>query len=133
MAISEPKEHSALVRGSHDVGDSSVDVVTVSDLIEHLGESESADPPSIGQLMRNSDVSRDWKDGRQDRMCDDNTPPDVQTEDWQLPPVEEDAMVVGAVGSAAPWFLTGWAGEVEVEFKIPTYGMPGYNLGCIGI
>ena len=116
----DPIEHSALVRGSHDVGESSVDGVTVSDLIEHSGVRESADPPSIGQLMRNSDVSRDWKDGRQDRMCDDNTPPDVQMEDRQLPPAEEEAIVVGAVGSAAPWFLTGWAGEVEVEFMIDT-------------
>ena len=23
---------------------------------------------------------------------------------------------MGAVGSAAPWFLTGWTNEVEVEF-----------------
>ena len=28
--------------------------------------------------------------------------------------------VVGAVGSAAPWFLTGWAEGVEVEFMIDT-------------
>ena len=27
---------------------------------------------------------------------------------------------MGAVGSAAPWFLTGWAHEVEVEFMIDT-------------
>ena len=30
------------------------------------------------------------------------------------------AIVVGAVGSAFPWFLTGWAHEVEVEFMIDT-------------
>ena len=28
--------------------------------------------------------------------------------------------MVGAVGSAAPWFLTGWAEEVEIEFMIDT-------------
>ena len=28
--------------------------------------------------------------------------------------------MVGAVGSAAPWFLTGWADGVEVEFMIDT-------------
>ena len=28
--------------------------------------------------------------------------------------------MVGAVGSAAPWFLTGWAHDVEVEFMIDT-------------
>ena len=27
---------------------------------------------------------------------------------------------MGAVGSAAPWFLTGWAAEVEIEFMIDT-------------
>ena len=29
-------------------------------------------------------------------------------------------IVVGAIGSAAPWFLTGWAHEVEIEFMIDT-------------
>ena len=28
--------------------------------------------------------------------------------------------MVGAVGSAAPWFLTGWAEGVEVDFMIDT-------------
>ena len=27
---------------------------------------------------------------------------------------------MGAIGSAAPWFLTGWAHEVEIEFMIDT-------------
>ena len=27
---------------------------------------------------------------------------------------------MGAVGSAAPWFLTGWTNDVEVEFMIDT-------------
>ena len=36
------------------------------------------------------------------------------------PPDTRDAIVVGAVGSAAPWFLTGWAHEVKVEFMIDT-------------
>ena len=33
---------------------------------------------------------------------------------------EEEVIVVGAVGSAAPWFLTGWTNDVEVEFMIDT-------------
>ena len=33
---------------------------------------------------------------------------------------EGEAIVVGAVGSAAPWFLTGWTNDVEVEFMIDT-------------
>ena len=34
--------------------------------------------------------------------------------------VPENPIVVGAVGSAAPWFLTGWTNDVEVEFMIDT-------------
>ena len=33
-------------------------------------------------------------------------------------PESGEAIVVGAIGSAAPWFLTGWAHEVEIEFMI---------------
>ena len=38
----------------------------------------------------------------------------------QTPREAGDAIVVGAVGLAAPWFLTGWAHEVDVEFMIDT-------------
>ena len=31
-----------------------------------------------------------------------------------------EAIVVGAIGSAAPWFLTGWTHEVEIKFMIDT-------------
>ena len=31
-----------------------------------------------------------------------------------------EAIVIGAVGSAAPWFLTGWAEDMEVELMIDT-------------
>ena len=31
-----------------------------------------------------------------------------------------EAIAVGAIGSAAPWFLTGWTHDVEVEFMIDT-------------
>ena len=31
-----------------------------------------------------------------------------------------DAIMVGVVGLAAPWFLTGWTNDVEVEFMIDT-------------
>ena len=30
----------------------------------------------------------------------------------------QEAIVVGAVGMGAPWFLTGWAEGTEVEFMI---------------
>ena len=35
--------------------------------------------------------------------------------------VEPEAIVVGVVGTGAPWFLTGWAEEIEVEFMIDTW------------
>ena len=50
----------------------------------------------------------------------DVTPLDGRPEAAQTPPEAGDAIVVGAVGSAAPWFLTGGAHEVEVEFMIDT-------------
>ena len=40
--------------------------------------------------------------------------------DFQEETKEGEAIIVGAVGSAAPWFLTGWTNEVEVEFMIDT-------------
>ena len=45
-------------------------------------------------------------------------PLDVRTEDTRSSPDDGEAIVVGAVGSAAPLFLTGWADEVEIEFMI---------------
>ena len=38
-------------------------------------------------------------------------------------PDEGEPIMVGVVGSAAPWYLTGWTNDVEVEFMIDT--------GCI--
>ena len=43
--------------------------------------------------------------------------------------VEGDTIMVGVVGSAAPWFLTGWTNDVEVEFMIDT-GC--HNISYIG-
>ena len=42
-----------------------------------------------------------------------NTDGPEETEDGE-------AIIVGVVGSAAPWFLTGWTNDVEVEFMINT-------------
>ena len=35
-------------------------------------------------------------------------------------PESGEAIVVGTIGSAAPWFLTGWAHDVEIKFMIDT-------------
>ena len=45
---------------------------------------------------------------------------DLRKEAKRVPPEEGEAIVVGAVGSAAPWFLTSWAEDMEVEFMIDT-------------
>ena len=42
------------------------------------------------------------------------------TEDQRLSSEEEEVIIVGAVGSTAPWVLAGWADEVEIEFMIDT-------------
>ena len=33
---------------------------------------------------------------------------------------EHEAIVMGAIGTGVPWFLTGWAEGTEVEFMIDT-------------
>ena len=43
--------------------------------------------------------------------------------DQRISSEDDDAIVVGAVVSAAPWFLMGWAAEVEIEFMI--------DMGCL--
>ena len=53
VTVSEPIEHSVVVKGPHGVGSSSEDSVTVPDLMEHSGARGTADPPSTGQLMLN--------------------------------------------------------------------------------
>ena len=43
-----------------------------------------------------------------------------QQETTETRPESGEAIVVGAIGSAAPWFLIGWAHEVEIKFMIDT-------------
>ena len=119
MTVPEPIEHS-VVGVPNEGENSSVDCEAVPDLIEHSGVRVSADPHSAGQLIMHLEASGDWENGRQDHTSDNNTPLDVRTEDKRLSPDDGEAIVVGAVGSAAPWFLTGWAEEVEIEFMFDT-------------
>ena len=46
--------------------------------------------------------------------------PDPLKEVERAQPEDGEDIVVGAVSSAAPWFLTGWASDMEVEFMIDT-------------
>ena len=121
MTVPEPLEHS-VVGLPIEVGHSYVDRVAAPNPIEHSGVRGTVDPPSASQLMLHSVVSGDWRTGRQDHPCDDRMPLNVRMEDRRSSPDDGEAIVVGAVGSAAPWFLTGWAEEVEIEFMI--------NAGC---
>ena len=50
----------------------------------------------------------------------ENPPWMDQQETTETRPESGEAIVVGAIGSAAPWFLTGWAHEVDIEFMIDT-------------
>ena len=43
---------------------------------------------------------------------------DIRTEGHESPQDSGETIVVGAIGSAAPWFLTGWVEGVEVDFMI---------------
>ena len=65
-----------------------------------------------------SDIDDDlhrWVDGI-------DIPHEVCTEGHELPQDSGEAIVVGAVGSAAPWFLTGWTKKIKINFMI--------DMGC---
>ena len=119
VTVTEPIEHS--VDGvPNKVGSSSVDSVTVPVPIDYSGVRGTADTPSTGPPMKHSETSGYGENGRQNHAGDGNSPLDVRTGDQRISPEDEDAIVLGAVGLAAPWFLTGWAAEVEIEFMIDT-------------
>ena len=122
VPVPEPIEHSVDKRPSE--GRSSlVDIVTVPDPIEHLdvrGGGGGVAPPSTGQRLEHSDDSGEWQNGRQSHTDDCDTPVGVGTGGQESSQEAGEAIVVGAVGSAAPLFLTGWADGVEVEFMIDT-------------
>ena len=58
--------------------------------------------------------------GPRDHWGEDFSLPDSLLEVRRAQPEDGEAIVVGAIGSAAPWFLTGWANDMEVEFMIDT-------------
>ena len=51
---------------------------------------------------------------------DGRTDSNTQPEGLDLLQDNNEAIVVGAIGSGAPWFLSGWAEGSEVEFTIDT-------------
>ena len=72
--------------------------------------------------MQNTGEPRDLENDRLGRRDGMDIPPDIRTEGHESPHDSREATVVGAVSSAAPWFLTEWAEGVEVDFMI--------NTGC---
>ena len=119
MPVSEPLEHSVL-EVPLEVGDGAVDRRAGPKPLKHSGMSETADPPSASPPRIHSDVSEDGRNGQPNHMSEEVTLRDIRCEDKRPTPEEGEAIVVGAVGSAAPWFLMGWAEEVEIEFMIDT-------------
>ena len=79
-----------------------------------------ADPPSASQPMQNTGEPRDPENDRLGRRDSMDIPPNIRTEGHQSPQDSGEDIVVGAIDSAAPWFLTGWAEGVEVDFMIDT-------------
>ena len=105
--VSHPLEHSGVVEWAD-----------VSDGFRKRSPPESSeictDPAPIRKAveeepLEHSVPSGNWSGGSEPL----NTDVQEETE-------EGEAIIVGAVGSAAPWFLTGWTNEVEVEFMIDT-------------
>ena len=104
---SHPLEHSGVVEGT-DISDGIrkrnipegleiyTDPTPVRETVdeEPIGYSAHSRSPNEWSEPLNTDGTEDTEDG--------------------------DAIMVGVVGSAAPWFLTGWTNDVEVEFMIDT-------------
>ena len=112
-------EHSGVKQGSgRFVGPSTVH------LLEHSGAQQeySSLRKVFGRELLEHSVPQ--AEIRNKRMIehDNNSGPlkEVWSGDARAQPEEGEAIVVGAVGSAAPWFLTGWANDLEVEFMIDT-------------
>ena len=117
MAVSDPLEHAGPT-GTDDVGQKLLPLEPfkhsvpeesqsqgdgwISDMDERV-ELGSVCIPRVSSDAQNVDIAL-----LDDRLADRS---------WTEP---GEVIVVGAVGSAGPWFLTGWAHVVEVDFMIDT-------------
>ena len=91
-----------------------------SDDVVFPGSSELGDPNVVIPLVVGADMSvaKDCNRGRYLNCIRGWASIDAFPEDQELPRENNEAIVVGAVGSGAPWFLSGWAEGTEVEFMI---------------
>ena len=104
---SHPLEHSGVVEGAD-----------VSDGVRKRNIPESleiyTDPAPVRKTSEEEPIEYSAHCGSLNEWSEPfNTDGTEDTEDG-------DAIMVGVVGSAAPWFLTGWTNDVEVEFMIDT-------------
>ena len=104
---SHPLEHSGVVKGAD-----------VSTGIRKRNIPESleiyTDPAQVRKTSEEEPIEYSVHSGSPNEWSEPfNTDGTEDTEDG-------DAIMVGVVGSAAPWFLTGWTNDVEVEFMIDT-------------
>ena len=115
MSVSDPLEHSGLINSD--------DVVPKLVPLEPLEHSVPEVPQSQGDgLVSDMDTRVQLRSVCLPRVASD-------TQGVDVPPLDDrpeatrsrmetgEAIVVGAIGSVAPWFLTGWAHDVEVEFR----------------
>ena len=82
--------------------------MTVLDPLEHSGVSVHAEPVSHifrGCTRKSPGMEEVVRETIRVRIVHSRTP---RKQVDRAPPEDGEAIVVGAVGSAAPWFLTGW-------------------------
>ena len=101
--------------------------VTRSHQLRHADVTKEAvvnEESGIGAQNTDSDAIGEASDNDQVWFPFLNQSPSGENSLWDADGAEDtaegDAIMVGAVGSAAPWFLTGWTNDVEVEFMIDT-------------
>ena len=121
MAVSDPLEHSGLNRAD-DVGPKLVPLEPLehSVLVASREESDVSVTDVTDGEMRVETMSSCLPRVFSDHRGEDVSLLDVRPEAERAQPEAGEAIVVGAVGSAAPWFLMGWANDIEVEFMIDT-------------
>ena len=99
--------------------------------LEHSGVVEGVDvsggirkrnTPESFEICTDPAAARETSDEEPIRYSAHSGSPNEWSEPFNTDGTEDtedgDAIMVGVVGSAAPWFLTGWTNDVEVEFMI---------------
>ena len=118
MVVSDPFEHSGLTR-PEDVGQKLVPLEPLEHSVLEASQ-EQRDVSVTDVELRVETMSVCLPRVFLDHRGDDVSLLDGRPEGERTQPEAGEAIVVGAVGSAAPWFLTGWVHDVEVEFMIDT-------------